>query len=158
MPVTIFLNTSGTVQMTVNWGDGTSDSYNSPGIHSHTYQNSGAYNVSIYGTCTGFNGITSTGGIGTSTINPYFKSIQQWGEINLQNLTNSCQWTNTNFSVPNILPNTVIRLDSMFSNSAFNQNVSSWNTNNVISMNAMFSYATLYNQNLDEWCVKKLPI
>jgi len=42
----------------------------------------------------------------------------------------------------------------MFQNaSAFNQNISSWNTSKVVNMNSMFQNATAFNQNINKWNV-----
>lgn len=45
----------------------------------------------------------------------------------------------------------------MFSNSNFNQDISSWNVSNVTNMFAMFSFLTSFNQNLSSWCVSLIP-
>jgi len=41
--------------------------------------------------------------------------------------------------------------------SAFNQNISGWNTFNVTNMNNMFLYASIFNQDLSGWCVTYIP-
>jgi surface protein len=40
--------------------------------------------------------------------------------------------------------------------SAFNQNIGSWNTSNVTSMNYMFYYATLFDQDISGWNVSQV--
>ena len=51
---TIALPLYGTVDVTVNWGDGNTDTYTSEGDKSHTYANEGTYTVSITGILTQF--------------------------------------------------------------------------------------------------------
>jgi surface protein len=62
-----------------------------------------------------------------------------------------------NFTVPNYLPPAVVDLNSMFMNAvAFNQDISSWNTANVIYMPNMFRGAAAFNQNIGSWTTSKL--
>lgn len=44
-------------------------------------------------------------------------------------------------------------MTSMFNNSAFNQNISSWDVSTVTRMQFMFSNATVFNQDLTGWSV-----
>jgi surface protein len=37
----------------------------------------------------------------------------------------------------------------------FNQNISSWNTSNVLNMERMFMQST-FNQNISSWCVTNI--
>jgi surface protein len=40
--------------------------------------------------------------------------------------------------------------------SAFNQNISSWDTSKVTDMNRLFYYASSFNQDISSWCVVKI--
>ena len=45
-----------------------------------------------------------------------------------------------------------------FENStAFNKDIESWDTNEVIKLRSMFIGSSTFNQNLSKWCVKKFP-
>lgn len=57
-------------------------------------------------------------------------------------------------SVPDQLPTWMTSLDNFFAFSPdFNQDISSWNTENIRSMGGMFSGAKTFNQDLSGWCV-----
>ena len=51
----------------------------------------------------------------------------------------------------------VDNMDGLFENATtFNQDISSWDTSNVIRMNTMFKNATAFNQNIGSWTVSKV--
>jgi surface protein len=43
-------------------------------------------------------------------------------------------------------------------NTAFNQNIGSWNTSNVTNMGGMFNSATAFNQDIGGWNVSKVTL
>ncbi|ATZ16804.1 hypothetical protein ELUMI_v1c00760 [Williamsoniiplasma luminosum] len=54
--------------------------------------------------------------------------------------------------VPNQIPPTIQIFDSMFYGaSAFNQDISMWNTQNITSMTGMFAFASSFNQDISSW-------
>lgn len=56
--------------------------------------------------------------------------------------------------VPAVLPNNITSLGQMFYNcSAFNQDISMWNTGNVTDMSYMFTNTNSFNQPIDSWNV-----
>jgi len=50
---------------------------------------------------------------------------------------------------------TILNMDSMFSNSTFNQDISSWNVSNVTNMSNMF-WSSNFNQNINNWNVSNV--
>lgn len=63
--------------------------------------------------------------------------------------------------VPNQLPSEITSLKNMFSSAfgfteKFNQDISSWNTSNVIDMSSMFYGAMLFNQDISKWYTSKV--
>ena len=56
--------------------------------------------------------------------------------------------------VPAVLPNNITSLGQMFYNcSAFNQDISMWNTGNVTDMSYLFANTSAFNQPIDSWNV-----
>lgn len=59
--------------------------------------------------------------------------------------------------VPAVLPNNITSLGQMFYNcSAFNQDISMWNTGNVTDMSYMFTNTNSFNQPIGNWDVSKV--
>lgn len=147
--LTIEVPLNGTVNATVFWGDGTSDSYTTAGTKTHTYSTGGAYTVRISGTVTQF-------GSGTSPLTrPEFTRCLSFGDIGLTSLSGAFRNCLNLVEVPNQIPSTVTSLDNcFFASRNFNQNIGSWNTTNVTSMIQVFASAVgvmQFNQNIGSW-------
>ena len=142
--VTLPLN--GTVNVLVNWGDGSNESFTTAGLKTHTYSAGGTYTVSISGSLTWF---------GRSTVNTNANKlveVKSFGDLGLTSLSSAFYTASNLTAVPASIPSTVTDLSQMFqSASAFNQNIGSWNTANVTNMSYMFSGATAFNQNIGSW-------
>lgn len=173
----IELPLGGSVNATVDWGDGSpADYYSTAGIQSHIYATAGTYAISISGTLTEF------GNIIVSSSEKYSRVVS-WGCIGLTSLhmafTNAVNLTD----VPDNLPATVTNLKSAFQNtislndpdfvtwntanvtdmsslffgaSIFNQPIGGWNTANVTDMSGMFAYAYDFNQPIGSWNTAKV--
>gem|GEM_PF-1427148 len=175
---TIVLPLYGTVNVTVDWGDGNSDSYTTTGNKNHTYFSEGTYTVSITGIVTQF-------GNGNSNYSYTDKlvKVSSFGTVGLTSLSGAFWGTDNLEEVPTILPTSVTDLsytfygtgkiaitgldswdvsnvtcmDSTFTEaSAFNQNISSWNVSNVTTMSGMFNEASVFNQNISTWDVSSV--
>jgi hypothetical protein len=83
--ITLPLNSSGTFNFVVNWGDGTSDTITAfnqaERIHSYAGQPAGDYVVTITGTCTAWSFASVT------TSRAKLKTIDQWGDTGLNLLS-----------------------------------------------------------------------
>jgi surface protein len=144
---TVTLPMVGAHTITVNWGDGLSDSYSSTvsANRTHTYAANGTYTVQIYGTAFGFGGTTSR---------PQLTKCLSFGALGLQSLSNGFRACANLNEVPSSLPSTVTNLSGCFqSATSFNFDISGWNVANVTNMSSMFLSATAFNQNIGSWNV-----
>ncbi|MFM6976365.1 MAG: BspA family leucine-rich repeat surface protein [Sphingobacteriaceae bacterium] len=147
---TIKLPLSGSVNVLVDWGDGSAlETIYTADIHSHTYANEGTYTVQILGTLTGF---------GSPECNlTMLNKVLSFGSLGLQDLNYAFNGANYLQVVPADLPATVTSTTGTFRfASSFNQNISTWNTENVTDMQYMFQHATAFNQPIGSWNTAKV--
>lgn len=143
----VSLPVNGTVNVIVNWGDGNSTAFNKSGTIVHYYATEGTYIVSIHGTLTGF------GSSWTEFFNRRkLQRVLSFGEIGLVNLSDAFYDAVNLVEVPNTIPSTVKDVSGMFQKATkFNQNINSWNTENITNMSAMFLRASSFNQPIGSW-------
>jgi surface protein len=142
---TVSLPFAGAHNITVQWGDGTTNTYISSTnqTYTKTYSTSGVYTVGVFGSATGFGGTVAR---------PNLIQCLSFGDLGLTSLANAFRSCINLTGVPLTLPSTVVNLDSMFQGAtSFNQNIGSWNTSNVTRMLSMFNTATAFNQNIGDW-------
>ena len=153
---TVYIPLGADVDVTIEWGDGTSDSYTTTGIKSHVY--AGGFTptddkvvVVITGTLTRYgltaainqNGLTRVENIGF--------------QMGLTSLSHAFRSTTSAliYVTPN-LPETVTDLSYMFTSSAANPDLSALNTSSVTTMFNMFANASQFNHNIGAWDVSKV--
>jgi surface protein len=140
---TISLPLAGTVNVTVNWGDGQIESFSTAGDKPHTYTIAGSFTVSISGRLTAYGGYIN---------NRNLTKVKSFGNLGLTSLSYAFYNAINLVEAPTILPSTVTDLSYMFSNcKKFNFDISSWNTQNVTDISGMFSGASLFNQPIGSW-------
>jgi len=172
------LESSGTYDFTVDWGDGNDDVITvwNQAETTHTYAVSGAYTITITGTIDGFR-FNNTGD------RLKILDISQWGILKVGN-SNSYFFGCSNLDVtatdtPDLSSTTdmsgFFRSCSLLVGSSsfdewdvsnatnmvnvfnlaviFNQSIDSWVVNGVTNMAGMFSNADAFNQSLDSWVV-----
>jgi surface protein len=134
-----------TVDVTVDWGDSTSDTYTTNGTKTHTYASGGEYTVSISGNLSRF-------GPTEALSRPELTKCLSFGDLGITSLAGAFRNCANLTDVPDILPTGVTNMSFMFNNAtAFNQDIGSWDTSSVTSMNSMFSVATSFNQDIGSW-------
>jgi len=148
---TVALPLSGTVNVSVDWGDGSTDDFTTEGLQEHIYESHGRYTVSITGNLTRF---------GSNTENPYagkLKKVISFGNLGLTSLANAFHKATQLEHVPSTLPPTVTNLSGIFNGAvSFNGDISSWNVSNVTNMDRMFYNAVKFNQDIGGWDVSKV--
>lgn len=167
---TIGVPLSGTVNVVVDWGDGSTDTYTTEGYKTHTYSAGGIYTVKISGSLTQYGGYELT-----AVHNNKITKCTSFGNLGIASLdlafNNAVNLTN----VPSVLPSTVTNLGSgwglttgstigitsgggcFFGCTSLNDpNISLWDTTNVTSMNTVFGLATSFNQPLNSWNVSNV--
>jgi surface protein len=146
---TISVPLNGTVNCTINWGDGTSEVHTTAGFKTKTYTAPGVYVVQISGTMTQLNY-----GTGASTTNnrPKLRRCLSFGNVGLTSLANAFRNCVNLIEVPVVVPAAVTSMTRMFNGAtAFNQDIGGWNTAAVTNMFGMFSGATAFNQDIGGW-------
>ena len=149
---TITLPLYGTVDVSVNWGDGNSNTYTAEGLQEHTYATEGTYTVSISGSLEQFgNGTPETPNISKLV------AVTSFGEIGLTSLSGAFNEAKNLIQVPVNLPSAVTNIHKMFQGcTSFNYNIGSWNVSNVTNMRCLFQMASSSNQDISNWDVSNV--
>ncbi|MGL1937091.1 MAG: BspA family leucine-rich repeat surface protein [Fibrobacterales bacterium] len=148
---TITLPLYGSVDVTVDWGDGTTDHYTTTGDKDHRYSNEGIYTVTITGTLTEFGHIFNYN-------NTRLIKVVSFGNIGLESLSSAFRHADDLDEVPRKLPTTITSLSSAFSetNAIKIDGLESWDVSSVTNMASMFSSALNFNQDISKWDVSKV--
>jgi surface protein len=146
---TISVPLNGTVNCTIDWGDGSSESHTTTGFKTHTYASAGIYTVQISGTMTQLNH-----GTGASSTSNKAKLVRcpSFGNVGLTSLSSAFRNCVNLIEVPVVVPAAVTNMGSVFQGAtAFNQPIGGWNTSSVTNMGSMFQGATAFNQPIGGW-------
>jgi surface protein len=164
-PRKVYLPFDGTVNVTVNWGDGENSSYNSRGLIEHTYATTGTKTVIVTrnsqsGTALGTFGMYKFGnaeGSGDQFVGPlpnrgWLTEITSFGNLGITRLANIDSGVFTGLSnVPSFLPPSVTSLKSCRLTNNFS-GAASWNPVNVQDFTQLFFF-TDWNRDISYWDV-----
>ena len=145
--IPVRVHSGGTV--TIHWGDGSSSTVSSNGAQTHTYQDSGRYQVAMTGDLSRI----ITGGSGSTP--GQLLSIDQWGDGTWGSMQDAFKGAvNMEYKATDTpdLSGVASTLD-MFRGTSFTGNLSGWNVSNVDTMKGMFYDANHFDGNLSGWNV-----
>lgn len=138
----------GTVDVTVDWGDGSQDSYTTTGDKTHTYSGDGTYHIRISGTLTTFGSGAVVANIAKLT------SCGSWGNLGLTLLNGAFRGASNIISVPNWLPSgvTSVRRTLQDATSFNDPAILTWGMDNIETIEYLFFGATSFDQPIgDSW-------
>ncbi len=151
------LQSSGTYNFIVNWGDGSNDTitvWNQAAV-THTYTSGGVYTINITGTIIGWRFGVSVGD------QLKILEIQQWGCLRLGNLGSyfhGCSnlkltaTDNLNLTGTTDLSMAFIGCENLSSSG----NMNGWDVSSVTDMSGMFCGASSFNQPIGNWDVSSV--
>jgi len=152
---TIKLPLYGTVNCTVDWGDGSAtEDFTTTGRKRHTFATAGTYTVKISGSLTQFGYYNEEAEDGWDGAG-YLTEVTDFGDMGLTSLSGAFCKANNLTSVPASLPATVTDLSYCFyvNSKATITNLNLWDVSHVTDMSNMFYYATAFNQDISAWDV-----
>jgi len=142
---TVGFNLGGTVDIIVNWGDGTLEQITTSGYITHTYENSDTYEVKIDGSLTQFGGLVDTHAAKLTQCTTF-------GDIGLTSLRNAFYNCINLIVSPDEIPSSVTDISYMFWGAAlFNDSISAWDTSSINAMEGVFFQAASFNQPINSW-------
>lgn len=147
----IVLPLNGTVDVTVDWGDGSAkQKFTSATAQKHIYQAVGSFKVTISGKLSRF-------GNDKIELGANLKSVESWDILGLKSLSFAFRQATALTFVPAYLPDSVTDLSYMFSGaSSFNQNINIWNTVHITNLRGMFYEASSFNQPIGTWNTERV--
>lgn len=145
--LTLPYSSSGTFSGTIDWGDGTVVA-NTYANRTHTYVNSGDYDVTVNGEIIGF--VYAGGGDRLKIIN-----IKQWGIYFVVGNRQFERCENLNITATDTPIITSSILQRTFQNTAliFNDSINNWDVSSVTQYIQTFNGTPLFNQPLNNWDV-----
>ena len=146
---TITLPTNGDVNMTVDWGDGSTVQTVTSDYPVHTYATTGTYTVTITGT------FDQWGSSAVTNDSVPLTAVTHWGDTGTTSIRYGFVNTENLGSVPSI-PSTVTDMYGAFASSNFDGSISGWDTSNVTDMGMLFDGDTAFDQPIGNWDTSKV--
>lgn len=85
--------------------------------------------------------------------NQSITSVSDWDSCNLQTIGFSAHKLTT---FPTTLPRSIISLRSLIASNVFNQDISTWDTSNIVEMTSVFQSCRIFNKNISNWNVSNV--
>lgn len=175
------LQSDGTYEFHVDWGDGTTDAITEwdQSEVSHTYDEPGEYTLTITGTIEGWRfddggdaekitDISNWGPLNFGNYGDYFQGCSNLtltatdapdltGTTNLGNTFQSCDNLGSTGDMSEWDVSNVTDMHFMFiGSSSFDQDIGSWDVSNVTDMYGMFAHASSFDQDIGSWDVSEV--
>jgi surface protein len=147
---TVTLGLAGTVDATIDWGDGNTRRVTTRGPHRHDYGAEGVYTVSVSGTVRGYDNDRG----GADSEREKLIRVDGWGEVGFTSMANAFRGASNLTAVPGTSEGLagVTNMSNMFNGAAaFNGDIGGWNTANVTDMSVMFRGASTFNRDIGGW-------
>lgn len=150
--------------ITVDWGDGTSNVYAGLGATfitaDHTYPSATTYTISISAVRFEMRPFAGASPNATTGQARRMTNIKQWGDVKFTSMIAMFAYTDqpmvfTATDQPDLSECTNF-LSVFLENKAFNSNIAGWDISNVTSLTTAFSGATSFNQDISSWNTSKV--
>ena len=150
------LQTSGTYDIKILWGDDTEDSTTTAAPITHTYSSPGIYTINVIGALDGF-GFLEDFGLGQSDGNKLL-TIEQWGCLITQNSQfRSCaNFTAFNTEDVPIIGSSIARMFRECTNLEITQSIENWDVSSITSLDSFAFNATKFNGDVSSWDVSNV--
>ena len=147
---TISIPLAGTVNVRVEWGDGTWNQYTTSGFKTHTYASAGTYTVEVFGTMTSLDHGT---GANTTSNKRKLVACLSFGNLGITNMTRAFRGCSNLAYAPSSLPSGVTNCSEMFRDcTSFNHpGPASWSVSSVTNMSGMFRGCSAFNADISRW-------
>jgi surface protein len=154
--LTIGVPLAGTVNCTINWGDGLSDTYTTAGVKTHTYAGgtTGTVTVTISGTLTTWGGQSGI----TAAQQQALTRVESIGfQLGLTSISRAFQNTSVNLVyISPQMPPDITDMSFAFQGSATQADLRTLNVSNITNMQGLFFRSTSVGPQIEGWDVSKV--